>query len=350
MADPEGALTTRQRFAPGTPLREAIERIIQQGTGALIVIGSGRGVDAVCTGGFSLDGAAFTPQRMAELAKTDGAIVLDDDASHIRKANVHLLPDPAIPTDETGTRHRTAERVARQTGKPVISISENRSVATVFTADGRYELQSPHAVLDLANQTMHSLERFRRRLTDAEADLTAAEAADLATVRDVVVALQRAELVRRIGADLERFAVDLGAEGDLIRLQVGDLIAGIDAVATAVYADYAGPDVEEGEPFASLAGVSTQVLSDPHRVAGALGLGALDRDVRTQGRRVLSRIPRLPDGVVEALIAHFGDFSKMLHASVAELDQVDGVGTARARNLRRHFDRLLDTAHPVDDD
>ncbi len=349
MAEAESALTTRQRFAPGTPLREAIERIIQQGTGALIVVGSGRDVDAVCSGGFSLAGATFTPQRMAELAKTDGAVVLDGDASHILKANVHLIPDPSIPTDETGTRHRTAERVARQTGRPVVSISENRRVATVFTAVGRYELQNPHAVLDLANQTMHSLERFRRRLADAEADLTAAEAADLATVRDVVVTLQRVELVRRIGTDLERLAVEMGEEGGLIRLQVGDLIAGVDTTALAVYADYVLADTDPGELFANLGSVPTPALSDPQRVASALSMGSLDRSVRTAGRRLLSRIPRLPESVVDSLIGHFTDFSTMLHAPVAELDQVEGVGSARARHLRRYFDRLLDAAHPVDE-
>ena len=155
---PSSLLAVLRRLAPGTELRNAIERIIQHGSGALIVLGGGSEVDAVCSGGFLLRDTGFSEQRLAELSKMDGAIVLDDSAERILRANVHLIPDATIPTMETGTRHRTAERMAVQTGTPIISVSEGRKIALVFTAEGRHELESPVTVLPRANQLVQTLE------------------------------------------------------------------------------------------------------------------------------------------------------------------------------------------------
>jgi len=345
MAQKDQTLDIRRSLAPGTPLRNAIELILRQETGALVVLGYGRDVESICTGGFHLDGADFGPARLAELAKMDGAVITDEAAEVIYRANVHLIPDPSIATNETGTRHRTAERVAIQTGRPVVVVSQGRQTVTVFVGRYQFELRSPTALLAQANQNLLTLERFRRRLTDDEDRLTQLEVADIAVNRDVVQFLQRAALIRRIGSDLENYAVELGGEGELIRLQLLDLLAGVGEAATLVYADYSRrypPKTQQ--PLDLIDTLTTELLSDESRVAALLDLGPQESPVRPRGYRMLDRIPRLPDAVKVSLVGHFKNLQQLLAATVADLDQVEGVGRTRARRLRRFFDRLLDSS------
>ena len=332
-------------LAPGKPIRAAIDMIVRQETGALIVLGYGNDVEAICSGGFHLNGADFSSARVAELAKMDGAVICDAAAEVIYRANVHLLPSGNIPTSETGTRHRTAERTALQTGRPVIVVSEGRGSVAVFTRKGRYELRNPTTLLAQANQSLLTLERFRRRLSDAEARLTQLEVDDLAVHRDVVLLLQRAALVRRVASHVEGYAVELGGEGDIIRIQVEDLLLGVQRTGRLVYADHARTHPPAiSDPLVALAEMETEHLSDPNRVAGQLELGPLDSQARSRGLRVLDRIPRLPEAVKASLIERFGNLQGLLHASIGELDEVGGVGRTRARQLRNYFDRLLDSS------
>ncbi len=334
-----------RQVAPGTELREAIELIIRQDTGALIVLGGGAQIDSLSSGGFGLERARFTPQRLAELAKMDGAIILDGEAEHILKANVQLNPDPAIETAETGMRNRTAERVALQTEHPVISVSEGRESATVYTVNGRYELQSPTVVLAQANQSVQSLERLRRRLEEAVERLSRAEATGSVQVHDVIAPLQRAALVRRLGRDLDIYAVELGDEGQLLRLQISELVSGADHLIDLVYRDYSGSRAKRPDALRELGRLPLSDLADLNTVASVLDLGSLDAHVRPRGKRVLDGVPRLPDSVETALLDHFDSLEAMLAADEAELAKVEGVGRARARQLRRYFDRMLDLTH-----
>jgi len=333
-------------LAPGTVLRNAVELILRQESGALVILGYGPDIEAICSGGFHLNGADFSPARLAELAKMDGAVITDEGAEVIYRANVHLIPDSSIDTSETGTRHRTAERVARQTGRSVIVVSEGRATVTVYGSSGKYELRSPTVLLAQANQNLLTLERFRRRLTEVENRLTQLEVDDITTYRDVVLLMQRAALVRRIASDLEHYAVELGGEGNLIRIQLADLIAGVAETAEIVYADYSrsSPPADE-QPLELIADLDTAHLSDPHRVAAPLDFGPLDHQARPRGYRILSRVPRLPDAVRRSLVDHFETLQPLLTASVSELDEVEGVGRTRARQLRHYFDRLLDSKH-----
>ena len=345
MAAKDPTLDIRRALAPGTPLRNAIELILRQETGALVVLGYGRDVEAICTGGFHLDGADFGPARLAELAKMDGAVITDEAGEVIYRANVHLIPDPSIETNEAGTRHRTAERVAVQTGRPVIVVSEGRQTVTVYVGNDQFELRSPTALLAQANQDLLTLERLRRRLTDDEDRLTQLEVADIAVNRDVTQFLQRAGLIRRIGADLENYAVELGGEGELIRLQLMDLLAGVGETAALVYADYSRRYPPKApQPLDLFDSLSMEMLSDEARVAALLDLGPQESPVSSRGYRLLDRIPRLPDAVKDSLVSHFDDLQELLAATVGDLDQVEGVGRARARQLRRFFDRLLDSS------
>jgi len=298
---------------------------------------------ALSSGGFVLEDAEFKPQRIAELAKMDGGIVLDDNAEQILRANVQFIPDPNLTTDETGTRHRTAERMAKQTKKPVIAVSEGKRMAIVYSGNERLELRSSTVLLADANQTLTSLERLRRRLNDAEDRLTRYEVDDLVVVADVVVLLQRATLMRRVQAQMRRLAVELGDDSQLIHLQANDLFEGVDDLVISVFEDYAKRrSGEPGRVLRLLDEINTEELFDPTSIVNKLKLSATDSQVRPRGLRMLSRVPRLPDGVKDSMVAHFGDFQKMIRAAAAELEQVEGVGEARAQQLRTYFDRLLE--------
>jgi diadenylate cyclase len=341
---PQDQIEILRRLAPGTELRDAVDLILRQGTGALVILGNGAAVESMCSGGFFLDGAEFTAQRLAELAKMDGGIVLDEDNEYIVRANVHFIPDPTLATDETGTRFRTAERLSQQTDRPILAISEEgRSIAVVYWNGTRRELRPPQVLEAEANQRLISLERLRRRLQEAEDRLTRSEVDDVVIVRDVSLLLLRAALVRRLYADVERTVIELGGEGQLISLQAADLIEGVNDLAETVYQDYSKRRPRNGKSvFDRLQSVPTEDLYVASRVAAAIGMDPLDAAVRPRGIRALSRVPRLPDAVKDALISHFKDFQRMVHAPVADLGKVEGVGSARAEQLRSYFDRLLE--------
>src|SRR5438876_10431429 len=226
--------------APGRPLREGLDRILQANMGALIVVGDGPEVLAICSGGFLLD-AEFTPQRLSGLATMAGAIILAPDASRIARANVHLVPNPHVPTSETGTRHRTAERVARSIAVPVISVSEDLSVIAVYTGDTKHPLEAIPRLLNRANQALQTLERYKNRLDAVSGSLSALEVEDLVTVRDVVTVLQRTEMVRRIAEEVEGYIVELGVDGRLVRLQLEELMGGVEEDRRLVAKDYYHP-------------------------------------------------------------------------------------------------------------
>src|SRR5215211_5643784 len=213
--------------APGTPLREGLDRIVKAKMGALVVVGDGPEVLSICSGGFLLD-AAFSPQRLSELGKMDGAIILAADASRIARSNVHLVPDPTVPTSETGTRHRTAERVARSLEIPVISVSEDMGVINIYAGGSKHQLQDVGRLLDRANQALQTLERYKIRLDDAIANLTGVELEDVVSLRDVVAVVQRGEMVHRISDEIETMIIELGIDARLLRLQLDELYGDVD--------------------------------------------------------------------------------------------------------------------------
>jgi len=343
-------LDALSQLAPGTAIRKACERIIQQHKGALLVIGQDSGVEEVCTGGFELSSCPFSVARMGELAKMDGAIIIDADATNILKANVHLVPDSTIPTAETGSRHRTAERVAIQTGKPVVSISEHRGVATLLFNGVKHELETPAAVIARVNESLHTLERFRRRLDDAIERLDTAEVNGLVNGRHVVTVLLRAELVSRIATQIESDTVALGGEAEVVRLQTGDLMSGVDQVTDLVFKDYLLHPTKKAaaQAHANLHDVAAVDLSDIYAVAAAVEVGHPDTEVAPRGYRILSGVPRLPDSVVKSIISHFPSFEALLTAEAPQLAEVDGIGSTRAAVIHRFIDRRMELAGRVD--
>ena len=344
---PEARLrATLAAVAPGTELREGLERVLRGRTGALVVLGNDRTVESLSTGGFDLD-IEFTATALRELAKMDGALVCDREATRIIKAGVHLMPDSSVQTQETGTRHRTADRVARQTGFPVISVSQSMHIIALYVGETRYVLEDAGAILSKANQALATLERYKLRLDEVSGTLSALEIEDLVTVRDVASVAQRLEMVLRIAKEIEDYVLELGTDGRLLSLQLEELITGVDAERELVIRDYVpgGRKARSAEALLMrLESLSPTELVDPAAAAKALGLGdQLDGAVAPRGYRLLAKVPRLPPSVVDRLVEHFATLQKLLSAGVDDLQAVEGVGELRARSVREGLSRLAES-------
>ncbi|HET7129416.1 MAG TPA: DNA integrity scanning diadenylate cyclase DisA [Gaiellaceae bacterium] len=342
--DPQ-LLAAIEKIAPGTPLRQAVDDVIRSHEGALIVVGDPQELAFLCSGGLKLD-APFRPQLLYELAKMDGAIIVDTQVKRLAWANVQLMPDPTINSDETGTRHRTAERVAKQTTALVVSVSQQRETVTVFFGQARYQLDPVADVLAKTNQALGTLETYRQRLEQVLTRLTALEFQNAVVLDDVLVTLQRAEMTSRMAERIERDCIELGGEGRLIRLQLEELVGNVPVERDAIVRDYhaVGPgseatialeqlhelpyaDLLEFDPLGELLGL-------------ARGLNVLDHAMQPRGYRILSHVPRLPESVVRKVVEALGSLDAVVRASQRDLEAVEGVGAVRAREIREGLRRL----------
>ena len=331
--------------APGSALREGIDNIVHSRSGGLIVVGDPEEIAFMLSGGLKLD-VDYSPALLYQVAKMDGAIVLNAEATKISWANVQLMPDPTILSTETGTRHRTAERVSKQTDALVIAISQRRDVVSLYVEGSKYILQDIPAVLAKANQGIATLDKYRARLDQVSTRLTVLEFEGGPVLYDVLAVLQRAELVTRMAVEVERYIVELGTEGRLIEMQLEETMVGVAADKAALVRDYSVEDSEE-----NLANVVQTLAHTPHqdvldfgRLAELLGydrkLNTLDFPVAPRGYCVLGRIPRLPKLVVQKIVHEFGGLEQVLAASDETLEAADGVGPTRAKDIREGLRRL----------
>jgi diadenylate cyclase len=333
-----------EMVAPGTALREGIDHVLHARTGGLIVIGDPDELAFMFSGGIKLE-LDYSPAFLYELSKMDGAIVLSSNATKVVHVNVQLTPDPTIHTLETGTRHRTAARVAKQTDALVIAISERREVVSLFVDGLKYMLEDIPVVLAKANQALATLDKYRSRLDQVSTRLTALEFEGGVTLHDVLTVLQRAELCTRMAVEIERHIVELGSEGRLIEMQLDETMVGVSADKAALVHDYLIEDSDENFAIAfdQLVRLPHHDLLDFGRLAELLGfdrkLNTLDYPVATRGFRILGRIPRLPRLVVKRIVDEFGGLEELLAATDGELETVDGVGEIRAKDIREGLRR-----------
>ncbi|MFT0762233.1 DNA integrity scanning diadenylate cyclase DisA [Scrofimicrobium sp. R131] len=324
-------------IAPGTELREGIGRIQKSHTGAVIVLGYNAEVEKIASGGFTVN-VEFSPARLRELCKMDGAVVVDVDQWIIRRANVQLMPDPSIPTDESGTRHRTAQRTARQASLPVLSVSSSMKMISIYVGDLHHTVVEPEALLVRANQAVDTLDRYTQRLDEVMSTLSIFEMRDSVTIRDVATVVQRMEMIRRITSEINEYIEELGVDGRLLALQVDDLQRGAAAERTLVLRDYIRNPDRLAEAEERLAQLSADSLVDLAQIANILGLAVydstdLDSAVSPRGIQALSTVPRLPWQTIQAIINRWPTLTELKSVTTEELQEIEGIGPYRAQMI-----------------
>lgn len=329
-------------MSPGTALREGLENILRAKTGGLIVIGDNEEVMNIVDGGFNIN-SEYSPAYVYELAKMDGAIVLSSDLKRIIYANTQLVPDHTLSTYETGTRHRTANRVAKQTGNIVIAISQRRNIITIYKNDLKYVLQESSVILARANQAIQTLEKYVNVLERVINNLNLLEYQDLTTIFDVVTAIQRTEMVMRVVEEIKRYIVELGNEGRLILMQLSELIRFIERDGRLLIRDYCKEGMDYNEIYRDIQRLTAEELVDLDLIAKLLGYPSLsltDTLISPKGYRILFKVPRVPVSVIENLVKHFKELKFVIAADTNALDQVEGIGEARAKAIRSGLKRI----------
>ena len=332
-------------IAPGTKIREGLENILKAKTGGLIVIGDTKEVLDIVDGGFNLN-VEYTPSRLYELAKMDGAIILSADLKRILYANAQLIPSPSITTNETGTRHRTAERTAKQTGEIVISVSQRRNVITIFKGDLRYVLQESSKVITKANQALQTAEKYKKVFDDKLNLLNEYEFNDIVTLQNVIVCIQRAEMVLKVVDEVKKAISELGEEGRLLQMQLDELFGNLELEEFFIIKDYIMLTKKNSEENAlkNIRKMNHEDLMKVQLIAKELGYEDFDNyeevNVFTRGYRILNKIPRMPNNIVENLVKNFKSFQHIIQADIPELDDVEGIGEIRAKAIKQSLKRM----------
>ena len=332
-------------IAPGTDLRKGLDNILKSKTGALIVIGDSKEVLDLVDGGFNIN-EDYTAPRLYELAKMDGAIVLSKDLKKILYANAQIIPSSSIPTQETGTRHRTAERTAKQTGEIVISISQRRSIITVFKGNFRYTMEETSKIITEANQALQTLEKYKKVLDTKLGMLNEYEFNDIVTLENVVVAIQRAEMVMNVADEVQKSIYELGEDGRLLEMQLEELVGDLEEEELLMVKDYLVQSKKRTpeNTLQEIKKLSREDLMKSQVIARLLGYEDFDNydevGVYTKGYRVLNKIPRMPSSIVENLVKSFKSFQHILAADIPQLDEVDGIGEVRARTIKQSLRRM----------
>ena len=331
-------------LAPGTVFRQGIENVLQANTGGLIVVGDSPEVMNMVTGGFNID-CEFTPARLYELAKMDGAIITNHDTSRILIVNAQLDPNPKLPSQETGIRHRTAERVAMQTGELVVAISQRRQVVTLFQGNMSFRLRDIASILVKANQALQTLEKYRNVLIRELQHLGGLEFEDLVTLLEVCDVLRRSVKVLNIAREIENYISELGTEGRLVKMQLEELVSNVEEEATLIIKDYYNnKDKTPTEILNSVLRAFEDETSDSVFLIKSLALGTtsshLEQQVAPRGYRMLNKIPRIPPAIIENLVDRFYMLNNILRASIEELDDVEGIGEVRARSIKNGLIRM----------
>ena len=333
-----------KKIAPGTAIREGLDNILRAKTGALLLITDKQEViDEVVDGGFYIN-EEYTSSKLYELAKMDGAIVLSGDMKKILYANAQLIPSYQITTVETGTRHRTAERTAKQTGELVISISQRRNIITLFKENNRYILEDTDVVLNKANQAIQTLEKYRKVYDSKLSILNEYEFNDIVTLDNVISVIQRAEMVKRIVEEIKKKIYELGEDGRLVTMQLEELIGGLEKEEVQLIKDYQVNEQTAIEIIEQLSKMSSEELMKLPAIAKILGYESFENfeelAVYPRGYRILNKIPRMPNSIVENLVRSFKSFQHVLLAEISDLDKVEGIGEVRAKTIKQSLKKM----------
>ena len=301
--------------APGTALRNALDMILAGRLGALICIGDTERVLASGNDGFPLN-IAFTSNRLFELSKMDGAIVIDEDLTTILRANFHLNPDPSMPTSETGMRHRTAARMSMVTDAIVVSVSERRSHIAIYVRGRSFQLRSASDLGNEVNQLTIAMQTSRDSLDALLSRLTALEFDNYVTLADITRVYGGFELLLQAASQVCSFLPQLGTNDKIVRRQLEQLAGGMEEEYLLAIRDYAANSSEEDarrirREFGAL---SPREMASPARIARILGYDDLNEDsvVTPLGLRTLSRSSAVPTDAVENIVSEYGSLQALM--------------------------------------
>jgi len=324
-------LEVLSKLSPGKSLRTALDDILEGQTGALIVVDCPE-LEGMIDGGFKIN-SKFTSQRLAELAKMDGAIILSDDMQKILLANVLLVPDNKIPTNETGTRHKAAERTAKQTGTIVIAVSERRNKITLFYEDRKYILENSEHLLRKATETLNILEKQKEIFEDLSKNLNVLEITKLVSVADVCSLLQRIEVITRMLDSMKRYLTELGNQGVIIRMRVRELFNRLENFEELILKDYSNKPVSVKKV---LSNINFDGVIDMESFSRLLFEASPDTQISPKGYRLLSKL-NLTEKELRNLITHLDNFSGVLEASHEELSKIL---RAKAASFKKELENL----------
>jgi len=327
----------------GTSLRSAVDMITHAENGALICIGDVENVLLLSNGGFKID-VPFTPQRLFELSKMDGAILLTGDLKQIVYANLHLNPDPGIMTSETGMRHRTAERMSAETDAVVIAISKRRIRTTLYKNGRALTLDTDQMLLSKGNQGLLVMQNLKDTLERESMRLSFLELDDIVTVADVVEVLSRYCTLLKTALETERYINFLGSNSGLLRNQLDEIAGGLVDTFLLVIRDYAvTDDVDDAENIARALLEVEPDKHDSHMIMTQLGFVnpmASETHISPRGFRAISRISMLDEVAVSKIIEEYGSLRAIVRDSKSGFDRLEGLGVDNVRAIAKSFLQL----------
>ncbi|MBI3334331.1 DNA integrity scanning protein DisA [Candidatus Pacearchaeota archaeon] len=329
----EEFLSVLRMAAPGTSLRTALDGALKAGKGALIVV-ENENLLPIMDGGFRVN-CRFTPQRVIELTKMDGAIILSKDLRRINHANVLLTPESVIKSSETGTRHKAAERTAKQASTLVIAISERKHEVSMFYKTMRYTLKNTDEILRKANEHIQLLEK-QRELFDRHTDkLNRLELRNYPSLHQSLQVIQKGRMIQKIAEDMKRYLVELGNEGTLLKARLKEITTGIEKETNLVIKDYTKLDIKKSKIL--LETLSYDELMDHENLLRVLAYEKATQTMPIKGWRILSKTS-LPESDIAQIIKNSGSLGKALHSGIHAYQDV--IGGDKAALFKEELDKI----------
>lgn len=333
---PDALLEKIALLSPGTSLRKALDDIISANLGALLFfVDDPQKYEDLIQGGFDID-CAFSAEKLYELAKMDGAIVVSNDLSKILFANVHLVPDPLIPTFETGMRHRTAERVAKQTGQMVVAISKRRNVISLYYGEHKYVMNDLRVLISRVSQAVNTLERYRTNFDKLISEIEVKELHSAPTIYEVARAIEKAFAIIKTYEETYPYLVELGEEGRLMNMQIEEIMEDIYDITYLLVMDYSQKDIDIDQARGILQDLKGDEEISLIRIIRALGIDVQNLAQAgefvsySRGYRILRYTAKIPMTVCAKVVKAFKNLKMLSEASVDSLQSVDGIGEKRA--------------------
>ncbi len=316
----KGITNVLKMFAPGTSLRMGLDDLLRARMGALIIF-ENENVKRIVDGGFKIN-MKFSPQKLVELCKMDGAIVLSKDGKEILCANSLLIPRSDISSKETGTRHKSAERAAKDTNTLVIAVSERKNKISIYYGDLVHELERSSDILRRSSETLQILEKQRDLFNTLIADLNLMEIEKFVTLNDVCSVLRRSEIIRRISENIKRDLVELGKEGRIVSLRLKELIAYPLRESELILKDYFGQ--KHLKIAEDLSKINFDFLLEDSNISVMLFEDVIDdKPISPSGQRLLSKI-NFFESYAEILIRKLKNLDNVLFATDEELLEILG--------------------------